>query len=173
MYKKARKACGLSIEEASSRVHVAHRTLCVYEAGERTPPPEVVLDMARTYGAPSLTQAYCRESCAIGRAYSYVVLDNVNLDPPSVALKLLGELSEAQAVLQRMLTALVNKNGRDDFTATEWEQFCRDLHEFLDVEHNIETLKISLGSWTDVSELVAQHNRKCVDRGYTTKKETA
>jgi len=119
-----------------------------------------------------MTQQYCRRACAIGAAYSYEVLTNVNLDPPTVALKLLSELGEAQAVLHRMLSVIVNKNDPGDFTAREWSQFSEDLHEFLDVEHNIETLKISLGRWTDMSVFVAQHNQKCRDRGYI-KKETA
>ena len=174
MYTSARKACGLSREEASFRLHVAPRTLCNYEAGDSVPPPEVVLEMSHQYGAPSMTQQYCRHSCAIGQAYSYVVLDNVNLDPASVSLKLLGELKEAQEVLQQMFSLMVNKNGREDFTDREWVQFSSHLHEFLDVEHNIETLKISLGRWADMSVLVAQHNQKCIDRGYTkVKKETA
>ena len=172
MYVNARKACGLSREEASYRLHIATRTLCNYEAGDSVPPPEVVLGMSRAYGQPAMTQQYCRRACAIGAAYSYEVLTNVNLDPPTVALKLLSELGEAQAVLHRMLSVIVNKNDPGDFTAREWSQFSEDLHEFLDVEHNIETLKISLGRWTDMSVFVAQHNQKCRDRGYI-KKETA
>ena len=172
MYRNARKACEFSIEEASFRLHVAPRTLSNYESGESVPPPEVVLEMSRQYAAASMTQQYCRHSCAIGKAYSYVVLDNVNLDPASVGLKLLGELKEAQEVLQQMFSLMVNKNGREDFTDREWEQFSKYLHEFLDVEHNIETMKISLGKWADMSVFVAQHNAKCRDRGYI-KKETA
>lgn len=173
MYKQARKDAGLSIEEAAFQVHIAPRTLCKYEAGETVPPPEVVLAMARIYRIPWMTQIYCRENCAIGEAYSYEVLTGVNIDPPSVLLKLVGEMAEAQAVLQRMLEIAVNKNSKDDFTSEEWAEFVRCLHEFLDVEHNIETLKISLGQWCDVSEFISQHNTKCWQRKYIRKEKTA
>lgn len=66
MYRAARKAAELSIEEASFRLHIAPRTLCKYEAGETVPPPEVVLVMSRLYKIPWLTQHYCREFCAKG-----------------------------------------------------------------------------------------------------------
>ncbi|HHV61114.1 MAG TPA: helix-turn-helix transcriptional regulator [Firmicutes bacterium] len=170
MYREARKKAGLSLEEAAFRLHVAPRTLSKYESGEIIPPPEVALGMSREYKIPWLTQHYCREYCAIGQAYSYEVLDRVNTDPASVMLKLVGEMAEAQAVLQRMLELAVNKNRREDFSDREWAEFTKCLHEFLDVEHTIETLKISLGKWCDVSDLISQHNRKCWERGYASKK---
>lgn len=173
LYKTARKRAGLTIEEAAFRCYISARTLCKYESGENMPPPEVVLAMSRAYGIPWMTQMYCRNSCAIGEAYSYEVLTGVNLDPASVMLKLVGELKEAQGVLNRMLELAVNKNSRSEFAEQEWREFVSCLQEFLDVEHNVETLKISLGSWMDVSELVKMHNRKCIDRGYVDRKKAA
>lgn len=172
MYREARKGAGFSIEEAAFRLHVGTRTLTKYESGENTPPPEVALSMSRLYRIPWMTQTYCRERCAIGEAYSYEVLTGVNLDPASVLLKLVGEMTEAQKVLQRMLDLAVNKNAREDFSPNDWTEFIQCLHEFLDVEHNVECLKISLGRWCDVSEIVAEHNAKCRAKGYT-KKEAA
>ena len=169
MYKLARKRARLTLEEAAFRLHVAPRTLAKYEAGENTPPPEVVVAMSRQYHAPELTALYCRENCAIGRAQGYEILDQVNLDPPSVMLKLVGEMAEAHAVLQRMLELVVNKNRREDFSNGEWTEFVKCFHEFLDVEHNIAILKLSLGAWCDIAELVVQHNRKCIERGYASR----
>jgi hypothetical protein len=63
----------------------------------------------------------------------------------------------------------VNKNSRGCFTDIEWTEFVQCLQEFLDVEHNVECLKITLGQWCDVSELVSQHNSKCWQRGYIRK----
>lgn len=173
MYRDARKRAGLSIEEASFQLHISTRTLLNYEHGISTPPPETVLAMSRLYREPWMTQLYCRRDCAIGQAYSYEVLDRVNLDPASILLKLVGELKEAEAVLGRLLELAVNKNSREDFTQEEWAEFVTNLQEFLDVEHNIEVLKISLGRWCDVSELIAAHNRKCFERGYASKEKAA
>ena len=78
MYKTSRKSANLSIEESAFRLHIAPRTLCKYEAGETVPGPEVVLAMSREYGKPEMTLTYCRENCAIGRAYGYEVLNGVD-----------------------------------------------------------------------------------------------
>lgn len=166
MYRDARKQAKLSIEEAAFRLNIGIRTLVNYEQGYHVPPPEVVLAMSRLYKQPWMTQRYCRDFCAIGKAYSYEVLDNVSLDLSSILLKLVGEMSEAQAVLNRLLELTVNKRSRNDFTADQWREFITCLGEFLDVEHNVETFKIALGQWTDVSELIEAHNAKCRARGY-------
>jgi len=172
MYQRARERTGMSREEAAFQLHIAPRTLAYYEAHERIPPPEVVRKMSEIYREPWMTQLYCRRDCAIGQVYSYEVLDRVNLDPASILLKLIGELKEAEAVLGRLLELAVNKNAREDFTPEEWAEFVAKLHEFLDVEHNIEVLKISLGRWYDISKLIAAHNRKCYERGYATKEKS-
>ncbi|MEW6663037.1 MAG: helix-turn-helix domain-containing protein [Bacillota bacterium] len=173
MYREARKKAGLSIEAAAEKLHLAPRTLINYEHEQSIPPPEVALGMSRLYKVPWLTQHYCRLNCAIGQAYSYEVLNGVSLDPPSVMLKLIGEMAEAMGVLYRMVDLAVNKDGYEDFRKEEWAEFEKCLQEFFDVEHNIETLKISLGQWCDVSELVAVHNQKCHARGYVKKEKPA
>lgn len=166
MFKDARLKTGLTIEEAAARTYIGPRTLSNYEAGVTLPGPDVALQMSKVYKDPWITQRYCKECCAIGQAYSYEILDNVNLDPASVLLKLVGEMEEAQAVLTNMLAIAVNKNERGDFKEGEWEEFIRYLHEFLDVEHNVEILKISLNKWCDMADLIAEHNQKCKLRGY-------
>lgn len=172
MYRDARDALGLSRDEAAFRLHIGSRTLVDYEAGKTVPPPDVVLGMSKLYRLPWLTQIYCKEHCAIGEAYSYEVLNGVNLDPASVLVKLSGEMEEAQAVLSEMFKIAVNKNSRSDFSDREWTSFIKCLHEFFDVEHNIECLKISLGSWCDVSELIKEHNEKCWQRKYVVKEKS-
>ncbi len=166
MFKDARLKTGLTIEEAAAKTYVSPRALINYEQENTTPGPDVALQMSKVYKDPWLTQRYCKDCCAIGRAYSYEILDNVNLDPASVMLKLVGEMKEAQDVLNNMLALAVNKNEREDFKECEWEEFVRYLHEFLDVEHNVEILKISLNKWCDMAELIAEHNQKCKLRGY-------
>lgn len=166
MFKDARLKTGLTLEEAADRNYVSVRALINYEQKKTVPGPDVALQMSKVYKDPWLTQRYCKECCAIGQAYSYEILDHVNLDPASVMLKLVGEMNEAQAVLNEMLGLAVNKNEREDFSEEEWQEFIKCLHEFLDVEHNVEILKISLNKWCDMSELIQEHNRKCYTRGY-------
>jgi transcriptional regulator with XRE-family HTH domain len=160
----------LSIERAADALGIDDRTLWNYETGANTPSPEVALAMSRLYSRPELTHRYCNEVCAIGKAYCYEFLDAVNSDPISVLAKMEGEIEEFQTVFDKLLALTVNKNGRGDFSENEWDRFIMYLQELFDVEHNIEMLKISLGRWCDVSQLIAEHNRKCEARGYTKRK---
>jgi transcriptional regulator with XRE-family HTH domain len=170
---RARKERQITRTELGRRIGLSPRTIEAYEAEKQIPPPDAVLAISKHLKVPWLTQKYCKQHCAIGQAYSYEVLTGVNLDPASIMLKLISEMAEAQAVLQRMLELVVNKNSREDFSPTEWSDFIKCLHEFLDVEHNIETLKIALGQWCDVSELIKQHNDKCWQKGYIKKEKAA
>jgi transcriptional regulator with XRE-family HTH domain len=168
-YKVARKAVGLSIEEAAFRLYIAPRTLQNYE-DKNTPPADVVLKMAKEYHRPELTNLYCRETCPIGQAYSYEVLENIDTSLPAVMIKLHTELEEAREVFNKALRLVVNKRERADFSDKEWSEFCEVIQDFLDVEHVVEVLKLALGRMIDVTQLVSQHNQKCRERGYTKRK---
>ena len=173
MYRLVRKQAGIGTDEAALMLNLAPRTLSKYEAGDTSPPSEVVLAMAKAYGASLLTLHHCRHQCAIGSAYSFEILDGVNMDPATVLLKVLEEMSEAQDAIHGMLRAVVNKNRREDFAPREWATLINGLHELIDYEHTVEILKVALSGWCDISEVIAQHNLKCQQRGYTEKKKTA
>jgi len=174
MFKQARNEARLTLEQASFRIPCGRRNLCKYEAGQVIPGPDVVLGMSRAYRRPEMTQIYCREFCAIGREYGYDYLDAVSLDPMTVLAKLGQELHEAEEVYSKMVYLAVNKRSREDFTAEEWEEFLTCALELLDVEHNVEAFKISLGRWCDESvvNLIRRHNEKCLARGYVRPKQT-
>lgn len=168
MYKDARKTAGLSIEEASFLLHIAPRTLCKYEAGETLPSQEVALAMGKVYGSPALTMLYCRRECAIGAAYSYEYLNNVDRTPQNILLKLHQVHREAGEAIGRMLVTIINKQQGSDFSESERHSFEQGLQELLDLEHTIEMLKMELGErqWCDIPQLISEHNSKCYRQGY-------
>lgn len=174
MYRDAREVVGLSRDEAAFRLHIGTRTLAYYEAQERMPAPDVVLNMSREYKRPDLTVRYCRE-CPIGDAYSYEYLNNIDNSIPAVTLKLISELKEAAQAMDTILEISVNKHSKEDFTEKDWAQFVQAIHELLDVEHNIEILKLVLEYLTPevdlIPNLVKEHNYKCWDRGYVRKEK--
>lgn len=169
MYRSAREQNGLSRDEAAFRLHIGTRTLAYYEALERMPSPDIVLNMSKEYKRPDLTIKYCKE-CPIGDVYSYEYLNNIDNSIPAVTMKLISELKEAVVAIDTILEISVNKRCKNDFTEKEWMQFGRAIHELLDVEHNIEILKLVLEDLTPevdlIPKLVKEHNRKCWDRGY-------
>lgn len=174
MYREARGKAGLSRDEAAFRLHIGTRTLAYYEAQERMPGPDVVLEMSREYRNPDLTLRYCRECCPIGQAYSYETLNNIDASLPAVVLKLISELREAIEAADVLLELVVNRRSKADFTPEEWQRFITAVQEFLDVEHNIEILKIALEGLTAeqtlIPELIQQHNEKCRAHGYIKEK---
>jgi len=176
MYKGARKQAGLSLFDAADRINVSTRALAYYEAKQRAPGPDVVLRMSQEYRRPDLTVRYCRE-CPIGTVYTYELLDNIDMSLPAVIMKLIAELREAMSAADALLDLVVNKRSKNDFSSEEWQKFLKAVHEFIDVEHNIEILKIVLEGLTEeknlIPKLVSRHNQKCRERGYIKEKTPA
>ncbi len=166
--KAARMESGLSRRAAGEALALHPKSIEAYESGHHAPAPAVVMAMAKLYGQPCLNQRYCRCECAIGASYSYEMLNNVDRSPQNILLKLHQVHREAGEAIGRMLSTVINKQQACDFTDGEQRSIKRDLHDLMDLEHTIETLKMELGErqWCDIPQLVSEHNSKCFDRGY-------
>lgn len=152
---------------ADRGIEISTESLGCYERGVRDPSPGMVVELADIYKEPFLTQRYCRYNCAIGQAYSYEILDNIDLDNLSnIALKLLEEHRESHDVLAEILVLITNKRTKKDFTDYEYERLKKNVHELLDTEHTIEIFKIALNKFIDMKEMIAEYNQKCIERGY-------
>ena len=66
LYKKARRAAGVTQERAAELLNLGVRTLADYETGQRRPPAQTVASMAALYGAPLLGLAHLREVDELG-----------------------------------------------------------------------------------------------------------
>jgi transcriptional regulator with XRE-family HTH domain len=161
---------GLSRRAAGQALALHPKSIEAYESGRLSPDAAVVLAMAKLYGKACLNQQYCRRQCAIGAAYSYEYLNNVDRTPQNILLKLCQAHRDAGEAIGRMLVTIVNKRQADDFSEREKQSFEQGLHELLDLEHTIETLKMELGErqWCDIPQLVSEHNSKCYRQGYVT-----
>jgi transcriptional regulator with XRE-family HTH domain len=166
MYKEARKRAKLSIEEAAPRLHIATRTLCNYESGASMASPETALAMSREYNSPALTMLYCRKECAIGKAYAYEILNNVDLHPAAIINKYRQENREANEAIEQLAIVMLNKTTRCSCTPEELAQIHRLALELLDLQHVIETLKLRLWDYCEVDQLVKEHNSKCLKKRY-------
>lgn len=166
--KQAREKAGLSRREAGTKLALHPKSIEAYEYGRVVPPPEVVMAMGELYGAPELSARYCRLHCAIGAAFGYEILNNVDLGIPGILLKLQQEFREAEEALAKMSSLCVNKRRREDFREHEVRELGESLHRLLNLEHNIEVLKLQLAGlkWLDLRRLISEHNTKCYYRGY-------
>lgn len=168
MIRQARKKAGLTQEEVARRMFLGLRQYQRLEHGEQALSPEEAVRLAELLKSPSLIMVYCRNCCAIGRRYGYEALNNVDLSPQNILLKLYQEHKKAGEAIGRMLITVVNKQQVNDFTDGERGGFAGDLHDLLDLEHALATLKMELGErqWCDIPQLVGEHNSKCCRRGY-------
>jgi len=166
IYKDARLKKGLTLEQSAELMHCTARTVWAHE-NEKNPDAYYVSQMAKIYGKPELTQFYCKNNCPIGRDFSYELLDNVDLNITTILSKLNIEMKEAQGVMNDLISKSINHEFENNM-----ESFTDDLQELLDVEHNIEILKIKLHQWLDVKEITNIHNEKCIAKNYTKKKNT-
>ena len=170
-YQTPRERMGFTRNDVASllmerEVEISTESLGCYERGVRDPSPGMVVELAQIYQEPFLTQRYCKYNCAIGKAYSYEILDGVDLNLSNVALKLLEEHRESHDVLTETLTLITNKRSKLDFTEEEISKLKINVHELLDTEHTIEIFKIALNKFIDMKEMIAEHNQKCIDRRY-------
>lgn len=175
-YETPRRATGLSRNDVASLltekgIDISSESLGCYERGVRDPSPDMVMELSEIYGEPFMTQRYCKSNCAIGKAYSYEILDNLDLGNISnIALNLLQEHKESQDILLDVLGLIVNKESPEDFSDSEKDKLKECVHGLLDTEHWIEIFKIALGKFLDVKEIIEEHNEKCVEKGYAKRK---
>lgn len=164
--REARKKRNLSQQKVAELMHTCTRTIWELE-NEKNPDAFKIKRLSEIYNRPDLTQIYCKKLCPIGRDYSFEILDNVNLDLPTILLKLRSEMKEGEIALNNLLEASINNDFEDDL-----ETFEKNVHELLDIEHNIEVLKIKLHKWLEVKKVIKDHNDKCIERNYTKKEKT-
>ncbi|MEZ2661266.1 helix-turn-helix domain-containing protein [Aneurinibacillus aneurinilyticus] len=173
MYREYRNAARMTIESASEEIGVAPRTLAKYESGEIIPDAEKVFKMSEAYSDPEITHWYCRNACAIGRAFKYEVLDNVSEDSLHMLEKLEEETEEMLSQIKQARRALINSRKESGWCSETMISVGIWFREMLDVDHVIEKIKMEWGRKLDLRKFVSDHNKKCADKGYFKKKRGA
>lgn len=163
---QARKKQGLTQAELARRLHMSLRSYQLLESGQQALTADQAMRLAGALNAPGLTMAYCRAGCPIGQAYSYELLNNVDLSPTAILVKYRQEAREANDALEKLSDLMLNKRMDQDCSEAEMAEIRRQAHELLDLEHVIETLKLQLWKFLDMGELIREHNQKCLDRHY-------
>lgn len=165
---KARKAAGLTQEQAAKQMFMAKRAYQALEYGEKLITQDEALKLAKVFACPALAMVYCRKGCAIGKVCRYEVLNCVDQSIPGILLKLHQEYREAERALEEMSYLVVNKRFWDDFSEGERGRLEECLHRLLNLEHSIEILKVQLDhlGWLNLWQLIREHNFKCYERGY-------
>ncbi len=165
---QARKKKELTQQRVAKQMFLTLRQYQRLEYGEQEMTPEQAVSLAKILNCHAVTMHYCRKHCVIGQRYCYEILNNVDLSPQNILLKLYLVHRDAGEALRRMFRTIVNKQCSEDFTEAEKRSFKLDLHDLLDLEHTIEMLKIELDrrQWFNIPFLISEHNSKCYQQGY-------
>ncbi len=116
IYRACRLAAGMTMEEASEKLHIGLRTLSNYELDVTIPPYEIVSSMQKEYGAG---QAFIRDYL---RQFPYIktYIPEENDKPlPETALRMYKEVTDIYAMLPRVV-AITFDNQIDETERPEW-----------------------------------------------------
>jgi len=146
MYRRAREKANLSREEAAFRANIGTRTLAKYEAGETTPPADVVLRLAEVYNDLDLISAYCSRECAIGRVFRPKVK---TADIAVSTLRLLAELKDVNDTIDRLVQIVSDGH----VSTAEMDDFRTILIELCDLHREIERMKMVASQYMPLASL--------------------
>lgn len=162
---------GITQKQLASRIHRSRSQTQRLIYGHQSMTPEEANAISRAAHCPGINKVYCRKLCAIGKRYHFDILNNVDLSMTAILTKYRQEEREAHEALEVMLDIVLNKNRAEDCTDQELRDLWHCALEMLDLKHVITMLELRLEDFMDVAALVAEHNRKCMDKHYVDTKK--
>lgn len=148
MYRESRNRAGLSMEEASFRLHIGRKTLSNYENGYSQVPCEIVLQMAMIYNDPDLLVKHYTKTCPLGQI---ITQEYRKRDMATSVLGFLKELEDVNRRKYRLMEiasdGILDDSERPDFLSIlkevrELKQSIDDIEQYtrrqLGLEMNIE-----------------------------------
>lgn len=127
IYKNARKAAGMTQEQAAELLYISVRSLAEYEAGRTTPPDDVVCRMVEVYGAKHLAYLHLKQSTEVGRRF---LPDLHIMDLPRSVLKLQKEVKDVTDINHRMVDVACD-GAIEDHEHDIWQDIEKELLEMV------------------------------------------
>ena len=139
VYQQSRESAGLTREAAAERMEFISAARIEKIENERSElHPEEVLAMAEAYGDPLLRNAYCTQSCPIGRKY-VPRLEEKSLS--QITLEMVVTLTELERAKDRLMEITVDGTVAED-----------ELRDFNAIRENLEKMRAAIESlrlWAD------------------------
>lgn len=131
------------------------------EYGEIPMSPAQANKVADFLGCGAIRDIYCNDWCEIGRRNCLPVLNQINVNPVAVMLKLQYELGTVSNAIEATTMMVLNKKSRDDFTREELEKLGSFAALAVSLQHCLMHVKLILGDFVDVEKIVKAHKTKC------------
>jgi transcriptional regulator with XRE-family HTH domain len=127
IYKAARKAAGLTQEQAAEQLYISVRSLAEYEAGRTIPPDDVVCRMVEVYNTRYLAYLHLKNSTEVGRRF----LPELHIaDLPMSVLKLQKEVDDVTNI-RRDIVEVVCDGKIDEEELPRWQNIVKELQEMI------------------------------------------
>jgi len=127
IYKNARRAAGLTQEQAAEQLFISVRSLVDYESGKTLPPDDVVCRMVEVYGSKPLAYLHLKNSTEVGRRF----LPELNiLDLPRSVLKLQKEVKDITDIQHQMVDVACD-GVVDSHEKETWSNIEKELMEMV------------------------------------------
>jgi len=127
IYKAARKAAGLTQEQAAEQLYISVRSLAEYEAGRTIPPDDVVCRMVEVYNTRYLAYLHLKNSTEVGRRF----LPELHImDLPISVLKLQKEVDDVTNI-RRDIVEVVCDGKIDEEEMPKWQNIVKELQEMI------------------------------------------
>lgn len=126
IYQIARESTSLTQEKSSELLDISVDSLRAYEGGKRTPPENIVIDMAKIYNRPYLILQHYQNTL-IGRE----LFPNIQIKYLAEAvLTFLDELEDLEGIKKLMIK--ISRDGQvDESENDDWEMIMKILDEMV------------------------------------------
>lgn len=127
IYKIARKAAGMTQEQAAELLYVSIRSLADYESGRTIPSDETVCKMIEVYGTNWLGYEHLKRSTEVGKRY----LPDLELtDLARSVLKLQKEVADVNKINPDMVEVACD-GVVNEFETEKWQQVTKEIFEMV------------------------------------------
>lgn len=162
IYKKYRKDAGFSQEEAAYELGTSLTSLKVYEAYDyekgsgRLPPDNVVVRMAKLYGAEHLMEQHQNENTEIGRERNLKI---GLMDLREALLRLQVEWQDVKE-LEPKIRQVVIDNRISESELSDTKQIIKELTEFVEVASSFRYSLLAQNARCGMKEMIMNESIK-------------
>jgi transcriptional regulator with XRE-family HTH domain len=125
IYQIARKAAGLTQEQAAEMLYISVRSIAEYEAGRTIPPDDIVCKMIDLYKAYWLGYQHLKQASEVGRRF----LPDIQISDLAMAVLRLQKETADVGAIQTAMVEIVCDGKIDGSEQQRWKTVEREISE--------------------------------------------
>ncbi|ABR33072.1 helix-turn-helix transcriptional regulator [Clostridium beijerinckii] len=126
IYQIARECTSLTQEKSSELLDISVDSLRAYEGGKRTPPENIVIDMAKIYNRPYLILQHYQNTLIGKELFPKIEVKHL----AEAVLTFLDELEDLESIKKLMIK--ISRDGQvDEDEKEDWQMIMKTLDEMV------------------------------------------